>query len=263
MAKVKKQCNICGNLDYLTKDHVPPQCCDNRGNVNFYRLFDQNINPKKKPGQFQRGIYFETICARCNNTLLGEEYDPSLGDFQDMLIEAVGKCSTLSDTISITCNINKMCRAVIGHLLAALPFYFDGEIETELRKFFLDRSEDNINQQYLHFWINNEKRVAMARNIGIAADPIFDGAIISLLKFPGAAFMLCNKKVDDNFVDLFDYTSKDIEEEKEVIINLNSIYSKNGEARVTEWPLIVDDNRLFVIPQEIKDKTLFSTFLDV
>ena len=53
MAKVKKQCNICGNLDYLTKDHVPPQCCDNRGNVNFYRLFDQNINPKKNLDNFK------------------------------------------------------------------------------------------------------------------------------------------------------------------------------------------------------------------
>ena len=261
--KIKKPCNICKTEDYLTRDHVPPQCCSNKGNVNFYRLFDTNIDPNKKPGQFQKGIYFKTLCSKCNNEYLGKEFDPYLGDFQNNIIDAVSKCTKISDAITIKCKINKICRAVIGHLLAALPFFLDGGIENDLRKYFFDKAEKQIKNQHLYIWISNEKRVAMARNIGIALDPIFNGAMISLLKFPGAAFMLCDKYIDDNLVDLFDYTSRNIEDEIEVKMELSSIYSRNGEARITEWPLIVNDNRIFVLPPEIQNKSMFSTLLDI
>ena len=263
MNKIKKPCNICEIPSYLTEDHVPPKCCSNKGKVNFYRLFDINMNPTKKPGQFQKGICFETLCGECNNERLGKELDPYLGDFQSKIFDTVSKCTELSDTVIIKCKINRICRAVIGHLLAALPFYLQGGIEDDLRKYFLDKAEKQINRQHLYLWINNEKRVAISRNIGIALDPIFNGAVISLFKFPGAAFMLCDKNIDDNLVDLFDYTSKDFDEEAEIKIDINSIYSRNGEARTTEWPLIANDNRLFVLPPEIQAKSLFSTLLDI
>jgi len=75
--------------------------------------------------------------------------------------------------------------------------------------------------------------------------------------------MLCDKYIDDNLVDLFDYTSRNIEDEIEVKMELSSIYSRNGEARITEWPLIVNDNRIFVLPPEIQNKSMFSTLLDI
>ena len=265
MSRIKDKCNICATNDYLTEDHVPPKCCSNRGNVKFYRLFDKNINPNKKAGQFQKGICFKTICKKCNNLLLGQELDPYLGEFQDKVIDGINKCSTLLDTIVIKTKVNKISRAVIGHMLAAFPFYNDNisGIENDLRKYFFDKTSSSINGQYLYMWINNEKRVAIARNIGILLDPIFNGAIISLLKFPGVAFMLCSKKIDDGLIDLFEYTSIDIETEKEIIINLKSIYTKNGEERTTEWPLIVNDNIIFVPSPEIMTKSIFSTLLDL
>jgi len=51
MGKEKETCNICETPSYLTEDHVPPKCCSNKGNVNFYRLFDTNFNPKKNQGK--------------------------------------------------------------------------------------------------------------------------------------------------------------------------------------------------------------------
>lgn len=94
-------------------------------------------------------------------------------------------------------------------------------------------------------------------------DSVFNGSLISLLKFPGAAFMLCDKAVDDNFIDLFDFTSNDIEDDIEIKIMLNTIYSKCGEARITEWPLINTDKRIFVLPDRVHSMLLFSTFMDV
>ena len=54
--KVIGNCNICGCYDQLSEDHVPPKCCSNRGNVNFYALFDRNFQPTKKPKQHKMGL---------------------------------------------------------------------------------------------------------------------------------------------------------------------------------------------------------------
>lgn len=258
-----KKCNICSLKKPLSADHVPPKCCSNKGSVNFYRLFQKNMNPDQKPGQAQKGIYFKTICEKCNNELLGKQLDPFLGELQKQIINATSQCNSLSDDILINIHINKVCRSVIGHLLAAFPNYYEGGIEPELRNYFLTKSLKKIDGQHLYLWINNEKKVAISRNVGVAVDPVFDGSIISLLKFPGAAFMLSNKKIDDGLVDLFDYTSEDFETSAQITLPLASIYSINGEERTIEWPLNVTDDRLFVITPEMASKSLFSTLIEI
>jgi len=263
MSKTKKPCNICEIPNILTKDHVPPRCCSNKGKINFYRLFDKNFNPVKKPRQFQKGIVFETLCEKCNTERLGAELDSSLGDFQLKIIDAVSKCTKMSDTITVRCEINKVCKSVIGHLLAAMPHYVSDGIECHLREYFLDKTDKQVKNQHLYFWINIEKRVAIARNVGIALDPIFNGAVISLFKFPGAAFMLSDKTIDDRLVDLFGYTTSTFGEEVEISVDLMSVYSKSGEARTAEWPLIATDNRLFILSDSEKDMPMFSTLLDI
>ncbi|MEG0892708.1 MAG: hypothetical protein RR998_05110 [Oscillospiraceae bacterium] len=258
-----KKCNICGLEKPLSADHVPPKCCSNKGTINFYQLFQKNINPDKKPGQAQKGIYFKTICEKCNNELLGNQLDPFLGNLQEQIINATSQCTSLSDDIFVNIQINKVCRSVIGHLLAAFPHYYDGGIEPELRNYFLTKSLRKIVGQHLYLWINNEKKVAISRNIGIAMDPVFDGSLISLLKFPGAAFMLSNKEIDDNLVDLFDYTTEDFETTVQITLPLTCIFSKNGEERTIEWPLNVTDEKLFVISPEMASKSRFSTLIDI
>lgn len=156
-----KKCNICGLEKPLSADHVPPKCCSNKGTINFYQLFQKNRNPDKKPGQAQKGIYFKTICEKCNNELLGNQLDPFLGNLQEQIINATSQCTSLADDILVNIQINKVCRSVIGHLLAAFPNYYDGGIEPELRNYFLTKNLRKIAGQHLYLWINNERKVAI------------------------------------------------------------------------------------------------------
>ena len=261
--KVIGHCNICGCFEQLSEDHVPPRCCDNKGNVNYYALFDRNFQPNKKPKQAQNGIKFKTICSKCNNERLGKELDPFLGEMQNGIIDMCSTFTNLSDGDLLNVYINKISRCVIGHMLAAFPHYINTNFENSLREYFLDKTKQSIAGLHLYVWVNFEKRVAIARNVGIALDADFNGSMVSLLKFPGAAFMLCNKQIDDNMIDLFDFTTYNIEDCVKIPINISSIVSKRGELKTTEWPLIENDYRLFVLGQERKLMPIFSTFLDI
>lgn len=261
--KVIGKCNICGCTAQLSEDHVPPQCCSNTGNVKYYALFDRNFQPTKKPRQAQKGIKFKTICSKCNNERLGQELDPFLGEMQNDVIKMVSSFTTITDEGMINIYINKISRCVIGHMLAAVPRYIDASLENGLREYFLDKKMRSVEGQHLYVWVNFEKRVAIARNVGIAIDADFDGSIISLLKFPGVAFMLCTKQIDDNMIDLFDYTTDNIEDKVSIPISMRSIISKRGELKTTEWPLIENDSRIFVLSKKGKPMPVFSIFLDI
>lgn len=258
-----RRCNICSKVLPLTEDHVPPKCCSNKGNIRFYSLFDKNLFPNKKPKQAQNGIKFKTICAQCNNERLGHELDPALGEFQEHVIEQVSRCTSIADTLPFDIKINHICRAVVGHLLAAFPDYIDTDIENQLREYFFDKSKASICGQHLYVWINCEKRIGIARNIGIANDPIIRNCIVSLLKFPGLAFMLCNRSVDDNLVDLFEYTTTNFDDIVEFPLNISSIISKSGELRITEWPLIENEERLFVQSSSDRHRPIFTTLINL
>ena len=148
-------------------------------------------------------------------------------------------------------------------MLAAFPNYINTTFENSLREYFFNETQKTITGQHLYLWINFEKRVAIARNVGLALDPDLNGAMVSLLKFPGAAFMLCNKQIDDSMIDLFDYTTDNIDDCVNIPINMSSIISNRGEVKTTEWPLIENDSRLFILSQERKHIPIFSTFLDI
>ena len=261
--KVIGNCNICGCYAQLSEDHVPPKCCSNKGNVKFYALFDRNFQPTKKPKQAQNGIKFKTICSACNNERLGKELDPFLGEMQNEIVDMCSNFTSLSDGGILNVCINKVTRCVIGHMLAAFPHYINTTFENSLRGYFFNKTKKSITGQHLYLWINFEKRVAIARNVGIALDADFNGAMISLLKFPGAAFMLCDKQIDDHMIDLFDYTTDNWDDYVNIPINMDSIISNRGEVKTTEWPLIENDSRLFVLSQDRKHLPIFSTFLDV
>lgn len=254
-------CNICESRTTLTRDHVPPRCCSNSGIIRYRKLFDENFFPSKQPRHSQSGIHFKTICSNCNNELLGKSLDPHLGLLQEQILNKLKSVNHLTDTISVTIDINKICRAVVGHLLAAFPFYNNGGIEPLLRNYFAGTSS-NIEGQFLYFWINPEDTIAVSRNIGIASSDNLNNSCISLMKFPGGAFMLSNTSIDDNMINLLDYISSDQDHECTFEINLSSIYTNSGEFRSTDWPLIATDSRIFIISQEVAWDSYFSTPLN-
>ena len=85
--KVKREktsyCNICGNMDSLTWDHVPPQVGIEVTPLEQKTILQHLVSDgsNKKYHISQNGLKFRTLCKKCNNELLGKKYDPILNEF--------------------------------------------------------------------------------------------------------------------------------------------------------------------------------------
>jgi len=109
-------CSICNIESKLTFDHVPPQSCGNHG------LYKINTFPEITKWQFSRnGLKFKTICANCNNVLLGST-DKDLAEFCDRVktyLKGIKNNISYPNSYNIEINPQNIIKGVIGHLLAA------------------------------------------------------------------------------------------------------------------------------------------------
>ena len=80
----KDRCNICGRVSDLTWDHVPPKFCFNDERTQYNSIFEIN-NKKQYMHIAQNGIKYRSICAECNNNLLGSNYDKEYKKLVDLL----------------------------------------------------------------------------------------------------------------------------------------------------------------------------------
>ncbi len=106
----KGYCRICGEYKKLTSDHIPPKSCGNGKRVNVI------INEKKFISQ--NGFNCRTICERCNNELLGSNYDKEFKDLYDRMESFKKSKLILTENMVIDVDTKKILRCLLGHLLA-------------------------------------------------------------------------------------------------------------------------------------------------
>lgn len=257
----KRECNICGEIKLLTDDHVPPKACGNIGRKKHFPVFEQYIENKtvrkiKSPFISQNGKYFSSICSSCNNGLLGLEYDPSLVEFTQKIKEEIND-KTNTTSFQISTKLNRVTRAIAGHLLAAFGEYNkNGFCEIALRKYFLDKSVIKINDFHLYFFIYPFDSLMIARNFAIFGKSPFHNAIISVIKFPPISLILSDKPIDDNMIDLFEYTTENIDEEIKIDIDTQTIFHSSGELKKEDWPLTVSDDYIFLTSENTRQSSV-------
>jgi hypothetical protein len=90
-------CNLCSRLRELTWDHVPPQGSTTITRTQLQQFFNKFMITadgqqaryhyaagalkrlgRNRPRISQNGLKFRTICAECNNKVLGGRYDPEI-----------------------------------------------------------------------------------------------------------------------------------------------------------------------------------------
>lgn len=245
------KCNICGKESHLTWDHVPPKSCYNNGPIK-YNPFFKGIPNEKYEGEFQSGIRFRSLCENCNNNLLGAKYDPELNRFTLKISELVQSPVILPEKMYLKCNINKIARAVCGHLIAAVNSYPDGQIYEELRKFLLDETALPPLNRKLLYRIYPYSTVII--NQGFLVENVLakkkkgdfpKGACIMMSCYP-IAYLLCD---DDNsgLLNLFDYCTDDIEDIIEFpIIFKSCFYNNTSIFRHFLWPCNIGDDDYYV-----------------
>ncbi len=186
-------CAICDQRRRLTEDHVPPRSCFNTGPVTIRSVVDELSNDSIRPRFSQRGLTFESICDECNEHRLGREYDPALRDFTYAARPYAKSVLTLPRMAILPCVPQRVARAVIGHLLAAVP---DAQIGRPvlaspaydaMREYFLNPGLALPNRLAIGCWPFPTEEVVVVRGL-ILGGGTMHLAMGSILKFYPLAF---------------------------------------------------------------------------
>ncbi|AIO42490.1 hypothetical protein DM40_1985 [Burkholderia cenocepacia] len=169
-------CAICRTHGPLTVDHVPPKNCGNINDSIFTDIYGPNPERPRRLVISQGGSHFRTICARCNNTVLGSEYDPALRDVVQQ-IETYFKLASHSRlslplTQLFDYQPNRFLRAVAGHLLAAngVPNVVATDptapLDAALRQYVLDPTQCLPDGLCVYYWFYPyRRRVVMKHSL--------------------------------------------------------------------------------------------------
>lgn len=240
-------CNICGKLLPLTWDHVPPKFCFNDGSVKYNSMMEFHGKDVKKEIS-QNGIKYRTLCDDCNNRILGAEYDREYKRLVDTLYNLYISPGDIAQYIVITgLKINRVARAVVGHLLAAREDYFDGELENELRKFVLDQDSlppKNLKLLYYTYPYNTVMivRDIVPMKIGNQDYKVPSCFMSCLNTFPIAFILASECKDACGLYDMFELCTSNIDEEIDIKIDILSyLFPNHLERRNPYWPCNVSD----------------------
>lgn len=198
-------CLICGKEGKLTKDHVPPTNSlltivdSQKTAVEFF-----SREGSVKPQRIKTGNYSRTLCSQCNNFVLGS-LDSEIGVVHKRLSEEISKRIShkhkCDDVINVPVNTSKYMRAMVGHIISALPSFFcsaplDTPLYTPLRKFVLgdNSSADNFEFYYWFFPMNYQMVINNFAYKNLKLLHFTSGSIIS---FYPISFMVVDKRSEE------------------------------------------------------------------
>lgn len=185
-------CNLCGQHGKLTVDHIPPKGVPRVGQSDMMVLVDflRTDVPRKSTRHFQRGVTFRSICAVCNNVLLGQRYDPALIAFCRDIDKSLRDRIYLPMELDVA--LNRVARSVVGHLMAhSLGTFGLGELRQDLSRYFLDEAAIFPVRYCLYAWpfpYNEQVVIDAAAIVDMRADR--QNHCFSLLKFYPMAFLV-------------------------------------------------------------------------
>lgn len=160
-------CNACGTHGRLTEDHIPPKGCVRPTAMELQHVTDRLDAEKAIKSKGNDGVKYRTLCARCNNQLLGGRYDPALIDFVNRVSAFLASELVLPATMTIPMQPALVARAVWGHLAAVGVDRYQGPRTEELRDFFLDESLPIPAGLKFYYWLYPYRRQVLIRDAGV------------------------------------------------------------------------------------------------
>lgn len=150
-------CRICGNFRRFSEDHIPPEKCFNDSTVFVSKPYETIID---------KGLKIQSICANCNNSILGGNYDNELKLFVheiDKYYKLRFQKGVIFGKAPIKINKKRVARAILGHVLSCygtqeeLQNPFDKEMEcysNKMRKYVLGEENGFEKEVKILFWIH-------------------------------------------------------------------------------------------------------------
>lgn len=200
-------CNICGSFGKLTEDHVPPRSTQVVAQVDLYRIIDllavDKPIGKRRSRHMQSGVHYRSLCATCNNSLLGARYDPELMRFANSTTSVLRASLLMPDRVRIGVKPGFIARSVLGHLLAV------GIERTErtplldsVRLFVQDDSLRLPAGIEIHFWLYPYRRQVAIRDASLVLDFFKTSVVFWCLKFFPLGFLVTWENEHPHRIDL-------------------------------------------------------------
>lgn len=252
--KVDK-CSIRGKTKELTWDHVPPKAVLVKPNTYVSTLFwDEGMpSAKRHMRHYQSGIKYRTVCADCNNVLIGKN-DEAYKEFHSAVVERL-KVAALSaelglvmpSSITVPTRVNRVLRAVCGHFLAMKQGYGDTLVVDKCLRTYLQDETLRLEDIHAFCWFYPYPTVVNARDFSVRASSAHThpkGFVSVMASYP-LAFMISTEDESDCQVDgLARYTTTEIDDVVPITLHLSSaLYAGARELKHFVWPANVSDDR--------------------
>ncbi len=246
------ECNICGQVKNLTWDHVPPKGILSDPAVYANTVFTQMPTPTNHMKEYQSGIRYRTICRECNNVVLGKN-DMAYKEFMDQLIQAM-KIITQSQAyyprmglcVDIPCKINRILRAMCGHVLAAKEEYDSKKLtDGYMREYVLDENL-KLEKIKIFTWVYPYSTIVISRDFTVkghleASHP--RGLISIVNSFPLAIVVSTEDETGCILDDFGKYSTENIEDTVTVRVHMDTaILSTTDRYKTFNWPIDISDD---------------------
>ena len=218
-------CNLCLRTQPLTWDHVPP-----KGTVGVSERESRSIfgamtqgDPTEQFPISQSGVKYRTLCADCNNRLLGAELDPIYAQFARDLGLYLKSRLSFPAYVAITTRPQRLARAVFGHIVAANADVGRTHFDDTVRGFIHDFSQPMPSSLNLHYWVYPHEHQVLLRDFGMSAhrDRFVDTGYCQLLKSFPIAFLASDLPQYDALPNLADFRDAGIDDDVTLQIRLS------------------------------------------
>jgi len=238
-------CNICGKYSPLTWDHIPPKGVTHGESVIANTVFEKLPAPTEHMKRFQSGIKYRSLCSRCNNEVLGENDKIYQQFFSD--VERQLSSSVWLKKIVVPVKINRLCRAMIGHALAARNS-FDAEVipDQQMRRYVLDQSM-KLSEIKLYTWLYPYKTIIIARDFvtrGFQKNTHPSEMVSAVIASYPLAYMITDESTSCGLDDLGMCTTTNVEDEVDVVLHFETLFVKGtDDYKPFNWPINISDDK--------------------
>lgn len=239
-------CNICGKVAALTWDHVPPKSITNGICVNANRLFEGVPEDNRCAAIYKNGVKFRSVCAECNNKLLGTN-DKYYMKFADDIANVINQGSLEHQYIDV--NISKVIKSVLGHFLAAKNSYDDKcIIDKSIREYLLGKnSRPNCK---LYYWIYPYNTINIVRDVALINmnGSVVPSGTISVIACSPVGFILTDYDGEmPGLVNLISLLTNNDEACIRLKLDVSSAFYPNSNIiRHYSWPCNIGDDQYSV-----------------
>jgi hypothetical protein len=223
-------CRICNQYRTLTEDHIPPEKCFNESPVYVTKPYEMIID---------KGLKIKSICAECNNKILGGNYDNELKVF----VKEIDKYyrlryaeNVLFKNAVIKIDKIKVMRSILGHILSCYSTQDDLKEQVissvdcysnRMRAFVNGIENDFYKEIRLVFWLHPYRTIKVVPNVVMTelynSETSLGGALFSF--YPIGIFVI--NKNNYNLIKNLQLNEICIDNSEEQIVNMNSIQDED------------------------------------